>query len=80
MPLNTEIKLQDVTDRLYSPTTCSAVLVGGDRLSDLHILLERIHSFADDMIKPPLAILLFTTEPMDMTNIQYQLDSPIVRN
>ena len=80
MPLNTEIKLQDVTDRLYSPTTCSAVLVGGDRLLDFENLLEGIHSLTADMMKPPLAIIFFTTEPMDMTNIQYQLDSPIVRN
>ena len=77
--LNTDIKLRDVTDRLYSPTTCSAVLVGQDQVSDFQNILEKINKMTEDMMKPPLAIILFVDESMDMTDIHHQLNLPIVR-
>ena len=77
---NTEIQLGEVTDRLYSPTTCSAILVGGEYTSDLQNLLERIGRLAEDMAKPPQAILLFVDEFLDVTNILHSIASHIVRH
>ena len=77
--LTTELKLGDVTESLYSPTTCSAVLVGGDQISDVPRVLERISRVTEDMMKPPHAIILFADEPIDMTDIHHQLNVPIVR-
>ena len=76
--LNSDIKMKGVTDKLYSPTTCSAVLVGGDQLSNFQKVQERINIMVEEMMKAPLAVILFVDEPLDTTKIQYQLNLPLV--
>ena len=65
-----------------SPTTCSAVLVGdhNQQPDDVPHLLAHVDNLVKDMLRPPTAIILFLENPLDLSNIQYQSSSPIVRH
>ena len=69
-------------DEIVSPTTCSAVLVGGhnQHLDDIPHLLAHVDNLVKDMLRPPTAIILFLEKPLEFSHIQYQAALPIVRH
>ena len=87
LSLNSEMELGSVTERMMNyPTTCSAVIIGGDQFSELGSVFDKVAKLADsianNILKKPLAIVLFVEEPFDMSmsNHTHALAVPIVRD